>query len=71
MDKTSTVWGSSDHMTVNGIDIYPTFDTEDNFAVLDIPDCDTRIKFRAHNLVKKHHEFLPGVSVMAPHNAKV
>ncbi|KAK7485308.1 hypothetical protein BaRGS_00023407, partial [Batillaria attramentaria] len=66
MTKVRTVWGFSDHDSINGVDIFPTYDSDNNFAVLTVPMCDVRIKYRAFDRNSEHQHLLPGITVMAP-----
>ncbi|XP_070196045.1 uncharacterized protein [Littorina saxatilis] len=68
--RTQSVWGSATHETVNGVDVYPTFDEENNFAVLWVPECATRIKYRAYDRSQHRQHQLPGISIMAPPDSK-
>nr|KAG5698365.1 hypothetical protein BaRGS_010951 [Batillaria attramentaria] len=57
---------------LDGIVIKPTYDAVNNFAMLEIPHCDTRIKFRAFDPTRpKHQRQLPGVTIQAPQHADV
>ena len=69
--KIKTVWGNGHYENVLGVDIIPTFDEKNNFAVLEVPQCDTRIKFRAYDKTQRRQQLLPGVTVMAPNDARV
>ncbi|KAK7485354.1 hypothetical protein BaRGS_00023453, partial [Batillaria attramentaria] len=52
-------------------DINPTFDEVNNFVVLDIPMCETRVKFRAFDPnPKPHQQQLPGVTIQVPSHAE-
>ncbi|KAK7485307.1 hypothetical protein BaRGS_00023406, partial [Batillaria attramentaria] len=63
------IWGSS-RGVVDGIVIEPTYDEENNFAMLEIPHCETRIKYRAFDPARpKHQRQLPGVTIQAPRHA--
>ena len=65
------IWGSS-HGTVEGITVIPSFDEVNNFATLEIPDCETRIKYRAFDRFRaKHQKQLPGLTIQAPQHAEV
>ncbi|XP_076462586.1 uncharacterized protein LOC143294951 [Babylonia areolata] len=66
VNKTRTLWGFSLHETINGVDVFPTFDKDNNFAVLWVPECGTRIKYRAYDRTRHRQPLLPGVSIMAP-----
>ncbi|XP_076440376.1 uncharacterized protein LOC143279925 [Babylonia areolata] len=66
MDHTRIVWGTSAHETIQGLDLYPTFDTDNNFAMLSVPQCDTRVKFRAFRNDTRRQVLMPGISIMAP-----
>ncbi|KAK7485355.1 hypothetical protein BaRGS_00023454, partial [Batillaria attramentaria] len=55
---------------LDGIVIEPTYDAVNNFAMLEIRHCETRIKFRAFDPTRpKHQRQLPGVTIQAPQDA--
>ena len=65
------IWGSSNGK-VDGVTIIPSFDEVNNFATLEIPDCETRIKYRAFDRFRaKHQKQLPGLTIQAPKHAEV
>ncbi|XP_070196048.1 uncharacterized protein [Littorina saxatilis] len=68
--KTQALWGFAQHENVNGVDVYPTFDEENNFAVLWVPECATRIKYRGYDRSQHRQHQVPGISIMAPPDSK-
>nr|KAG5692061.1 hypothetical protein BaRGS_021493 [Batillaria attramentaria] len=64
-------WGSSTMTDKHQGDILnATVDKEDNFVVLDLPTCETRVKFRAYDSTRNAQGQLPGVSIAAPEHAE-
>ncbi|KAL8612691.1 hypothetical protein ACOMHN_025342 [Nucella lapillus] len=70
VNHTRVLWGSSVHENLKGWQLYPTFDTVNNFAIVEVPECEVRIKYRAFCPNKKRQPLMPGISVMAPNNSK-
>nr|QIQ54699.1 capsule gland specific secretory protein [Reishia bronni] len=68
--QTRTVWGFSLHEKINGVDVYPTFDVDNNFAVLAVPECGTKVKYRAYDRSRHRQPQLPGVTIRAPSDIK-
>lgn len=59
-----TPWGSTVHDTWNGVNIFCTFDFENNFAILEVKECDVRFKFRPHNsTVSALITQIPGITI--------
>ena len=71
MTKTRTLWGTSQYENVNGVNVFPTFDDDNNFAVMIVPECGIRIKYRAYVPRRHRQRLLPGISIMAPQDSKV
>ena len=51
--------------------IHSTVDEVNNFVILDVPACDTRVKFRTFDHSKANQPLLPGVSINVPDTAEV
>lgn len=68
--KRDSIWGSSNGV-IPGLDVDPSFDDVNNFAVLDVKQCDTRIKYRAYDRKRPLQSQLPGLSIQTPSHAKV
>ena len=67
-------WGSAHRLVAarSRVDLIRTsVDRPNNLLVLDVPACDTRIKFRTYDPTKTSQPLLPGVSVTVPHTAEV
>ncbi|PVD22769.1 hypothetical protein C0Q70_16025 [Pomacea canaliculata] len=67
--KRDSIWGSSNGV-IPGLDVDPSFDDVNNFAVLDVKQCDTRIKYRAYDRKRPLQSQLPGLSIQTPSHAK-
>ncbi|XP_070183019.1 uncharacterized protein [Littorina saxatilis] len=60
-------WGSAHHLVKTRSRfqlIRHVIDDVNNFVILDVPDCDTRIKFRAQDSAHNNQKLLPGVSIV-------
>ncbi|KAK7096025.1 uncharacterized protein [Littorina saxatilis] len=59
---------NSTHVTWRGINVYCAFDTENNFAVLNVPECSTRIKVRPYDMTlgDRDSEHVPAISIQVP-----
>ncbi|XP_070196047.1 uncharacterized protein [Littorina saxatilis] len=56
---------------VDGVTLVPSYDEINNFAILDVPACGTRIKYRAFDRRRaKHQKQLPGLTIQAPQHAE-
>nr|QIQ54701.1 capsule gland specific secretory protein [Reishia bronni] len=70
LNHTRVLWGSSVHEQLQGWRLHPTFDTVNNFAVVEVPECEVRIKYRAFCPGLRRQHLLPGISIMAPDDSK-
>ena len=67
-------WGSAHYLVESRSRvelIHSTVDEVNNFVILDVPACDTRVKFRTFDHSKANQPLLPGVSINVPDTAEV
>ncbi|KAL8612690.1 hypothetical protein ACOMHN_025341 [Nucella lapillus] len=70
INYTRIVWGTAAHENIKGVNVMPTFDKDNNFAVLGVPECEVRVKYRAFRPDRHRQSLLPGITIMAPGNSE-